>query len=89
MLRIVDVSRLGRRSAAAGCALLLACSARGQTPAPLGLTEALRIARERNVDLAAAREGIEAARAQQQIAAQLPNPVLTATTNKIPTDGTP
>jgi outer membrane protein, heavy metal efflux system len=87
MLRTVDVSRLGRRSAAAGCALLLACSARGQPAAPLGLGEALRIARERNADLAAAREGVEAARAQQQIAAQMPNPVLTATTNKIPTDG--
>ncbi len=55
---------------------------------PLTLSGALALARERNPDLAAAREGALSARAQQAVADQFPNPVLTATTTKIPSDGT-
>ncbi len=74
------------RFVVAAIAALAASGARAQ--APLSLTGAFALARDRNPDLAAAREGVVSAQAQQNIAGQFPNPVLTATTTKIPTDGT-
>ena len=55
---------------------------------PLSLTDALRLTRERNPDILAARSGLEVARAQRQIAGEFPNPVFSLETSKIPTDGT-
>ena len=74
------------RSLVAAITALAASRARAQ--APLSLAGALALARDRNPDLAAAREGVLSARAQQSVAGQFPNPVLTATTTKLPTDGT-
>lgn len=79
-----------RASAILGWTLasILAAPSRMNGVAPsLTLEEALNLARERAPDVAAARIGVETARAQRRTAAELPNPVLTATTNKIPTDG--
>lgn len=77
----------------ASSALLLVASlpARAQSPAtdPLSLQTALAIAREKNADLQTARSALEAARAQEQVAAALINPVLSWTTQKINVDGTP
>lgn len=63
--------------------------ARGEGPARVTLGEALRLAHESNPDLLAARADLEAARAQRDAAVALPNPVLSTSTAKIPTDGTP
>jgi outer membrane protein, heavy metal efflux system len=73
---------------AAAHVLVLAASRAG-AQSPLTLAGALTLARERNPDLAAAREAVVAAVAQRRIAVQYPNPLLTATTTKIPTGGTP
>lgn len=56
---------------------------------PLSLAEALRLVRERSPDILSARADVQAAEAQRETAAQLPNPVLGAFVTKIPTDGTP
>ena len=76
--------------------ILLACalaapafSARGEEPVRVTLAEALRLARENNPDFLAARSDLETARAQREAAVALPNPVLSYSTSKIPTDGTP
>ncbi len=62
--------------------------ARGEEPPRVTLAEALRLARENNPDLLGARADVESARAQRTAAALLPNPVLSYSTSKIPTDGT-
>ncbi len=67
----------------------LPAGARSPAPEPLSLQRALALARERNPDLLAARSALDAARAQEQVAAQLINPVFTWTTQKISTDGVP
>ena len=76
--------------------ILLACalaapafSSRGEEPARVTLADALRLARENNPDLLAARSDLETALAQRETAVALPNPVLSYSTSKIPTDGTP
>ena len=77
---------------AAAWLLILGGAARAQTSTPgvpLRLQEVLRLAREHNPDLAAARADLEAACAQRDAAVALPNPVLSYSTSKIPTDGTP
>jgi outer membrane protein, heavy metal efflux system len=56
-------------------------------PSSLSSTEALRLTRERNPDILAARSGLEVAEAQRQIAGEFPNPVFGWQTSKIPTDG--
>ncbi len=66
-----------------------AFSARGEEPVRVTLAGALRLARENNPDLLAARSDLETARAQRETAVALPNPVLSYSTSKIPTDGTP
>ena len=84
-------SRLATLAAAVLC-LLAPPPARAQAPrAAEGLTlkDALARAREANPDLLAARSGLDAARAQEQIAVQWANPTLTFTTEKINVDGTP
>jgi cobalt-zinc-cadmium efflux system outer membrane protein len=73
----------------AGALAAPALSARGEEPARVTLAEALRLARAANPDLAAARADAATARAQREAAVALPNPVLSASTSKIPTDGTP
>jgi len=72
------------------CALAApAFSARGEEPVRVTLEEALRLAHENNPDLLAARSDLQTARAQREAAVALPNPVLSYSTSKIPTDGTP
>lgn len=66
-----------------------ALSARGEEPARVTLADALRLAHENNPDLLAARSDLETARALRAAAVALPNPVLSYSTSKIPTDGTP
>jgi cobalt-zinc-cadmium efflux system outer membrane protein len=73
----------------AGALAVPALFARGDEPARVTLAEALRLARESNPDLLAARADLETARAQREAAVALPNPVLSYSTAKIPTDGTP
>ena len=77
--------------AASVLSLLAPPPARSQAPPAEGLTlrDALARAREANPDLLAARSALDAARAQEQIAAQWSNPTLTFTTEKISVDGTP
>jgi len=62
---------------------------RGEEPARMTLAEALSLARENNPELLAARADVETARSQRETAGALPNPVLSYSTSKIPTDGTP
>ncbi len=62
---------------------------RGEEPPCLTLAEALRLARESNPDLASARSDVDSASASRDAATRLPNPVLSYSTTKIPTDGTP
>ena len=72
------------------CALVaLADPVRGDEPPRVTLAEALLLARQINPDLLAARADLETARAQVTTARALPNPVLSYSTTKIPTDGTP
>ena len=81
-----------RPTCAAAFLLVLSGAARAQTPAveaSISLGEALRLAHESNLDLAAARSDLEIARAQGISARALPNPSLSYSTAKIPTDGTP
>ncbi len=66
-----------------------AVPALGEEPPRLTLAQALRLARENNPDLLAARADVETARAQRETAGALPNPVLSYSTSKISTDGTP
>ncbi len=73
----------------AGALAVPACSARGDEPARVTLAEAVRLARANNPDLLAARADLEGARAQREAVVALPNPVLSYSTAKIPTDGTP
>ncbi|MGA7991423.1 MAG: TolC family protein [Thermoanaerobaculia bacterium] len=73
----------------AGALAAPALSALGQGPARVTLGEALRVARENNPDFLGARADLESARAQRETAAVLPNPVLSYSTAKIPTDGIP
>jgi cobalt-zinc-cadmium efflux system outer membrane protein len=73
----------------AGALAAPALSVRGQEPVRITLAEALRLARESNPDLAAARADLEGARAAREAAGTLPNPILSYSTSKIPTDGTP
>jgi outer membrane protein, heavy metal efflux system len=73
----------------AGALAVPAFQARGGEPARVTLAEAVRLARENNPDLLAARADLEGARAQRETAGTLPNPVLSYSTAKIPTDGTP
>ncbi|MDB6017873.1 MAG: Outer rane efflux protein [Pedosphaera sp.] len=73
----------------------LASLAQAQTNEPvmsgrtLTLTEAKRVAFERNWDLLAARSSIDAATAQHLIAKEFPNPVVFVSTSKINTDANP
>ena len=61
-----------------GCALLSATVATAQSlPLRLTLSDAVRIADERNPDLAAARSAVEAAQADRTTARTLPNPAFT------------
>ncbi len=72
------------------CALSVpAPSVRGEEPPRLTLAGALRLARENNPDLLGARADAETARALRSAAVVLPNPVLSYSTSKIPTDGAP
>ena len=73
--------------AAALCAL--AVSTRAEVAPRLPLAEVRRLASERNSDLLAARADLESARASRVTAVALPNPALTYSTSKIPTDGSP
>ncbi len=73
----------------AGALAVPAFPARGDEPARVTLAEAVRLAHENNPDLLAARADLEGARAQREAAGALPNPVLSYSTAKIPTDGTP
>jgi len=73
----------------AGALAAPALFARGDEPARVTLAEAVRLARENNPDLLAARADLEGARAQREVAGALPNPTLSYSTAKIPTDGTP
>ena len=75
-----------RNPALAAVLLLTASSVRAEEP--LTLADALRLAADRNPDLLAARADLAAADAQRVAAAQLPNPTLSYSTAKIPTDGT-
>ena len=59
-----------------------------EPPSPLSLAEVLRRAESASPDLAAARNDLAQANAQRLVAAQLPNPSLSASVSKIPTDGT-
>ena len=61
-----------------GCALLSATVATAQSlPLRLTLSDAVRIADERNPDLAAARNAVEGAQADRTTARTLPNPAVT------------
>jgi cobalt-zinc-cadmium efflux system outer membrane protein len=73
----------------AGALAVPALLARGDEPARVTLAEAVRLAQENNPDLLAARADLEGARAQRVAAGALPNPTLSYSTAKIPTDGTP
>jgi cobalt-zinc-cadmium efflux system outer membrane protein len=73
----------------AGALAVPALPALGDEPVRVTLAEAVRLARENNPDLLAARADLEGARAQREAAGALPNPVLSYSTAKIPTDGTP
>ena len=73
----------------AGVLAVAAPPARGEERARVTLAEALRLARENNPDLLGSRADLETARAQRATAVALPNPVLSYSTSKIPTDGTP
>ncbi len=76
--------------AVAALCVLAVAPATGQDAAPrVTLAEALRLARAQNPDLLAARADVEFARTQQAAATALPNPSLSYSTSKIPTDGTP
>jgi outer membrane protein, heavy metal efflux system len=68
---------------------LAAASGRAEDGPRITLGQALRLAREGNPDLLGARADLETARAQRETAVALPNPVLSYSTAKIPTDGTP
>ena len=75
--------------AVAALCVLAATPAPGEDAAPrVTLAEAVRLARAGNPDLLAARADVESARAQQAAAAALPNPSVSYSTSKIPTDGT-
>jgi cobalt-zinc-cadmium efflux system outer membrane protein len=69
----------------------LPCFAAAGPPVPeeLSLREAVVRALARNPDVEAARTDVAQAEAQLVIARQLPNPTLSASTTKIPTDGGP
>lgn len=73
----------------AGALVAPAFSAPVEEPVRVTLFEALRLARAENPDLLAARADLETARAQRDAAVALPNPVLSYSMSKIPTDGTP
>ena len=60
-----------------GAALLFATGAAGQTPDRLTLADAVRIAEQRNPELEAARNGVDAARADKKTARARPNPAFT------------
>jgi len=74
--------------AAAAFCVLAAAPGRAEGVPRLTLEEAVRLASGRNPDLLAARADLESARAQRAAAVALPNPVLSYSTSKVPTDET-
>jgi outer membrane protein, heavy metal efflux system len=79
----------------AASALALACwvppawAAPGDARPALTLSEALRLALERNADFKVAQAQVAAALAQLRVAREFPNPTLGLSVAKISTDGTP
>jgi cobalt-zinc-cadmium efflux system outer membrane protein len=59
------------------------------TKPKLYLVDAKRVAFERNWDLLAAKSGVDTAAAQQMVVREFPNPIVSAFSSKINTDGNP